>query len=291
MVLPTNRLIVGGVDISEKFGWFMGDGYSFTPPEPKTYTVDIPGGDGQLDLTDSLLGDTSYKNRTFTCTLYLFKPNNWYNDYTKLINFLHGRAYDFTITPDSAHRYHGRFKITSQTLTHYTEGDLGCVEVSVDTEPYRYKQDITLSLDGIGGKVYELECGRKPVVPTFKSHGYAKIVFNSTTYELGAGTYQFPDIRFTEGTNILYLNTYPVQILQWTDLKDSGITWRQFSTATLAEWGLSRGDAMPVSKIWSTLETVKWSQLTSSTWGDQEIINDDTSMVKPVTISYEWGEL
>ena len=32
-----------------------------TPPEPKTYIIEIAGADGSLDLTEALTGDVKYK--------------------------------------------------------------------------------------------------------------------------------------------------------------------------------------------------------------------------------------
>ena len=58
--LPNNRLIVNGVDLSTEYGMILLDGYTLSPPEPKTYTVDIPGGDGVIDLTEGLTGDVAY---------------------------------------------------------------------------------------------------------------------------------------------------------------------------------------------------------------------------------------
>ena len=54
--LPNNRLIVNGVDLSIRFQMVLLDGYTLEPPEPKTYTVDIPGGNGVIDLTRLLPG-------------------------------------------------------------------------------------------------------------------------------------------------------------------------------------------------------------------------------------------
>ena len=68
---PKNRLIVDGTDLTTKYGLILADGYALDPPEPKTYTVDIPGGDGVIDLTDSLLGDTAYKNRKMELEFYI----------------------------------------------------------------------------------------------------------------------------------------------------------------------------------------------------------------------------
>ena len=62
--LPDNRLIVNGVDLSVTYQMVLLDGYTLEPPKPKTYTVDIPGGNGVIDLTEALTGDVSYSNRT-----------------------------------------------------------------------------------------------------------------------------------------------------------------------------------------------------------------------------------
>ena len=51
---PNNRLIVDGKDLTKEFGIILGDGYVMEPPSPKTYIVDIPSGNGKLDLTESL---------------------------------------------------------------------------------------------------------------------------------------------------------------------------------------------------------------------------------------------
>ena len=44
--LPENRLIVNGVDLAVRYNMVLLDGYTLSPPEPKTTTVEIPGRDG-----------------------------------------------------------------------------------------------------------------------------------------------------------------------------------------------------------------------------------------------------
>ena len=50
---PENRLIVGGVDLSVRYQLILLDGYTLYTPKSKTYTVDIPDGDGSIDLTQA----------------------------------------------------------------------------------------------------------------------------------------------------------------------------------------------------------------------------------------------
>ena len=41
-----------------------------TPPEPKTYYVELDGMDGTLDLSESLTGEISYKDRTVSAAFF-----------------------------------------------------------------------------------------------------------------------------------------------------------------------------------------------------------------------------
>ena len=72
--LPDNRLIVNGIDLSMKYGLILIDGYELDPPSPKTTTVDIPGANGSIDLTEALNGDVVYDNRT---KKFVFKIGNF----------------------------------------------------------------------------------------------------------------------------------------------------------------------------------------------------------------------
>ena len=77
MNYPKNRLIVNGVDLAERLKMILTDDYTFTPPSIKTYKVDIPGGHGQLDLTEALFGDVVYDNRKEEYTFNLIDVDNF----------------------------------------------------------------------------------------------------------------------------------------------------------------------------------------------------------------------
>ena len=109
--LPNNRLIVNGVDLSTEYGMILLDGYTLSPPEPKTYTVDIPGGDGVIDLTEGLTGDVAYNNREQEFTFAIIDVDNWERSKTMISNFIHGRLYDYKMTMDPEYTYHGRFTV------------------------------------------------------------------------------------------------------------------------------------------------------------------------------------
>ena len=58
----------------------------FAPPKPKTTYIDIPGGNGTLDLSESLTGYPIYENRTGS---FKFRVMNdymeWHERYTEIM--------------------------------------------------------------------------------------------------------------------------------------------------------------------------------------------------------------
>ena len=115
---PNNRLIVNDVDLSIRFRLFLLDGFTLSPPEPKTYTVDIPGGDGVIDLTESLTGDVAYNNREMEFTFVSLDVEDYEYAKTRLSNFLHGKEYDFKMTMDPDYNRQGLLLSSFHYLGH-----------------------------------------------------------------------------------------------------------------------------------------------------------------------------
>lgn len=61
----------------------------FAPPIPKTNFVDIPGGDGSIDLSTALSGRTVYENRTGTIEFMIVNGyKEWFILYSEIMNYL-----------------------------------------------------------------------------------------------------------------------------------------------------------------------------------------------------------
>lgn len=245
MTYPNNRLIVDGVDLTLQYGLILTDGYTIEPPEPKTYEVDIPGGDGKIDLTESLLGDTAYKNRKMEFELYAVGIDDaveFEKLMTEVKTFLHGKAFDFQITMDPDYTYHGRFTLSNPKHSRYTVGIVGYIKVTVDAEPFKYLADSIYKVDAIGGKIVYFESGRKRIRPTIETGGYLKVIYNNQSYELPQGSWILNDVLFGKGINEVYFNSFDVKNLTWGELKNAGTTWGDFNKKKLFEWYKSNGD-------------------------------------------------
>lgn len=201
---PNNRLIVDGVDLTEKYQMILSDGYTLEPPEPKTYTVDIPGGDGVIDLTDALTGDTVYKNRKQEFVFYIVGANTFERVKTEVSNFLHGKSFDYKITMDPDYIYHGRFRVTSYTHEAYSLGIVGVIKISIDAEPYKKKETKIQCYNVSTGVIVYPISGRKTVQPKFEFSDDTKVIFNNKKYVMPAGTYTIEDIWFKQGGNEIF---------------------------------------------------------------------------------------
>lgn len=221
--LPENRLIVNGVDLAVRYNMVLLDGYTLSPPEPKTTTVEIPGRDGVLDLTESLIGDVTYGNRSMTFTFLIVDLEQFEVVKTKVSNALHGRKFNFEMTMDPGYTYTGRFKIKSYTHTAtWNYGICGFIEVEIDAEPYKLKSHYVYNLNATGGAMFNLESGRKKVHPIIELSAPARIRFKNVVYRIGAGRFQLNDVLFEEGVNDIYINSFELFNLRWDEWKPIG---------------------------------------------------------------------
>ena len=222
---PNNRLIVNGVDLSIRFQMVLIDGYTLDPPKPKTYSVDVPGGDGVIDLTEALMGDTAYSNRkdSFTFLIINMKDERTFEERKTMVsNFLHGRAFDYKMTMDPEYTYHGRFSIDSYSHSGFPSGILGSITISVDADPYKSKGKMVYKLNATGGKMFRLPSGRKRVHPIIEVTQPARVRFGDTVTQVGAGSYTLNNVLFQEGYNDIYINSKTIQIVKWQDIGDVG---------------------------------------------------------------------
>ena len=291
---PNNRLIVDGVDLSVRFQMILLDGYTLSPPEPKTYTVDIPGGDGVIDLTSALTGDVAYSNRSQEFTFMVVDPDSFERVKTDVSNFLHGRSFDYQMTMDPGYTYHGRFTVNEYSHALYAyPGLVGVFTVSVDADPYKLKGHMTYKLNATGGKMFRLESGRKPVHPVVECTQPCKVRWKNVIVQVPAGTYRLNDVLFTQGYNEIYINSWAFYNITWGELGEGAAHQMTWDEATAYRWDdLQRleGDTMDVPQRWSDLAEYRWSDLADKTWLDVDFRNESVPDTT-VYLSYDWKDL
>ena len=114
-------------------------------PSPKTETIDIPGGDGVLDLTE-FFGETKYGNRNLSFEFSSMGiPSEFMSLFATVQNALHGKKMTITMDDDPEWYYIGRISVSEWKA----ERNIGKLTIDCDCEPYKYK--MTSQAVNLGG--------------------------------------------------------------------------------------------------------------------------------------------
>lgn len=291
---PNNRLIVDGVDLSVRFQMILLDGYTLSPPEPKTYTVDIPGGDGVIDLTSALTGDVAYSNRSQSFTFMVVDPDSFERVKTDVSNFLHGKSFDYQMTMDPGYTYHGRFSVAEYSHAVYAyPGLVGVFTVDIDADPYKSKGLQTYQLNATGGKMFRLESGRKPVHPVIECTQPCRVRWKDVVTVVPVGTYRLNDVLFTDGFNEIYINSRELFNTSWADLGSGGthaMTWDSASSYRWDDIQRMDGNIIDVPRQWSEISGLRWEELADKAWADIDFRTEEAPDTS-VYLSYDWKDL
>lgn len=197
-------------------------------PKPKTKTVEVPGADGVIDLTEALIDDIKYENRSLQFTFTVIDPMaSFAAVLSEVTNYLHGRKLRIYMDWDRNYYYEGRCSVNSFKTNKRT----GTIVIDCDCDPYKVEKnspsdpwvwDTFSFVDGViyqnkftvsGTSTVTLINRRKIVSPTFTCSAAFTVTFDGTSYSLAKGTTEVLDIRIQEGENTITLTgTGTVQI-------------------------------------------------------------------------------
>lgn len=297
--LPDNRLIVGGIDLSVRYRMVLLDGYELNPPEPKTYTVDIPGGNGVIDLTEALTGDVVYNNREQKFTFVVIDVEDFEKVKTEVSNFLHGKEFDYTMTMDPGYTYHGRFSVESYSHSAYSNGILGNIVIKVSANPYKLKTSPVYKLNAYNGKLYSLESGRRPINPIIEVKTPTRVTFDGKTSTVPVGTHRLNDVLFKMGQNNIYINTKNDYTTRWGDLAENeknAMIWDAAKAYTWDEISHLNFDKTKIPQSWNDLSPKTWADIADKRWVDLNYAPDDgdafvSDNLYVAYLKYDWEDL
>ena len=170
-------------------------------PSPKTETIDIPGGDGVLDLTD-FFGETKYGNRNLSFEFStMVTPSEFMPLFSEVQNALHGRKLRIILDEDPEWCYIGRISVSEWKA----DRNIGKLTIDCDCEPYKYQIGTTEIFRAISGtSSFTLPNSRKRVVPEVKvtsSSGLSVTYGSGNVWNLSSGSYLLPELELVEGDN------------------------------------------------------------------------------------------
>jgi len=168
--------------------------------ETKTQSVEIPGADGVLDITE-YFGDINYKNRLLSFKFStIVRQQEFLNLFSKIQNAIHGKKIRIILDDDPDFYYVGRVSVSAWKANK----NIGELTIDCDCEPFKYKMYETIITEDINGtKEIVLNNLRRRVNPVIKTSAEMNIIFQNNSYRVSAGTWTFPEIYLTAGKNFL----------------------------------------------------------------------------------------
>lgn len=176
---------------------------SIPPATAKTNFVDIPGGDGSVDLTEAL-GEVKYKDRTCKFTFTVFPTDNFEDKKREVANLLNGRRCKIVVDKDPDYYWTGRCSINEYA----SDRNVHKIVVGAVVAPYKLKHDQTNVVVNSGENVtVTLQNRRKLAIPTITCTTESTVIFNGNTITFNAGTQKNLNITLVEGDNEITVTT------------------------------------------------------------------------------------
>ena len=167
------------------------------PAAVKTTYVDIPGGDGSVDLTEAL-GEVKFKDRACKFTYTVFPSDDFEEKKKQVSNLLNGKRCKIVVDKDPNYYWEGRCSIDEYS----SDKNLHKLVVGATVAPYKLKTNQTTVNVHAGEEVtVSLQNGRKTVVPVISCTAETVIVFGDNTFNFNAGTHKDLGIKLIEGNN------------------------------------------------------------------------------------------
>lgn len=190
----------------------------FNPPEMKKKTIDIPGGNGIIDISESLTGYPVFNNRQGSFEFIVMNDYwAWYEAYSTIMDYLHGKVKRAVLEDEPYFYYEGRFTVNSW------KSEKNNSVITVDYDVYPYKRRLRNAERTLQITTSEQEFmfdsdffGSEPVCPKFTVStndsrgvdiGYSPYSSYYRTVRLQNGTHQIYDLIFNGNTTI-YIKGY-----------------------------------------------------------------------------------
>ena len=170
-------------------------------PKPKEIYVDIPNGDGALDLTEALTGEVHYESRPFEA-VFTIKPETYSVELVRYLRgYLNGKQRTIRTKEEPGYYLIGRCATSIKK-----DGVLAVLTVKATCQPWKYKNDVTainMTIGASGTNTLNLTNERRRVIPTITASAAVTIAFNGKTISVNAGTQRLTNIALSYGDNLL----------------------------------------------------------------------------------------
>ena len=174
------------------------------PPTPKTTYIDVPGGDGIIDLSTALTGYPIYNNREGSWNFIVANGyENWCDLYGNILEYLQGKKMIAILEDDPNYYYEGRFYLSNWTSN--ADGTGSTVTIDYNVNPYKMCTVMNGKDDLQPGFVYDIseDIGRMPVYPIFNissTDGEGMTFY----YRITSESSEYKSVHLSDGVNKTY---------------------------------------------------------------------------------------
>ena len=197
-----NEVFFDGIASFREWGIYLSS-IVIDDPQPKEIYVDIPNGDGALDLTEALTGDVHYESRPFEA-VFTIKPETYSVELVRYLrSYLNGKQRTIRTKEEPGYYLIGRCATSIKK-----DGVLAVLTVKATCQPWKYKNDVTAintTIGASGTTTLNLTNERKRVIPTITASAAVTIAFNGQTISVNAGTQRLTNIALQYGNNVLII--------------------------------------------------------------------------------------
>ncbi|WP_026524719.1 hypothetical protein [Butyrivibrio sp. MB2005] len=172
-----------------------------SPPKVRTAVVEVPGRDGNLDITEALTGRVMYEDREISFVFRVPNPKEeWPRVYSKVLNNIHGKKMDIILDDDPDNTYSGRISIDEFA----TNRNLAEIAVVCTVSPKKtYKNAVKKMIAVSGSKSLTLTNSGIPTIPEITADSELDVSFGGMSYHLSPGKNKVFDILLPEGDSKL----------------------------------------------------------------------------------------
>ena len=197
-----NEVFFDGIESFRDWGIYLSS-IVIDDPKPKEIYVDIPNGDGALDLTEALTGEVHYESRPFEA-VFTIKPETYSVELVRYLrSYLNGKQRTIRTKEEPGYYVIGRCATSIKK-----DGVLAVLTVKATCKPWKYKNDVTAintTIGASGTTTLNLTNERKRVIPTITASAAVTIAFNGQTISVNAGTQRLTNIALQYGNNVLII--------------------------------------------------------------------------------------
>ena len=210
--MALSAVSINGTNTLTTYGLFLCADLKIGEPRLKENRVDIPGGNGSLNMSYSPQGMPVYYDREISFTLAKAMTEAARDSaVSTLRNLWHGKEVDLILPNDAAHYWHGVLAIGD--VSGYNKG---LIPVKMTAAPFKLKNALT-TVTQTGAGTVTLTNERMPAVPTVTSTGAATLAWSGYSVSIAAGEQTIPQLVLPQGDTEITITGSATVTFSWRE--------------------------------------------------------------------------